>query len=237
MPHSYEVSLAGVRFPLLPTSTLTTNAEAAKTAATRICRRTGKYSPSIRNSLKPGGFRYFTPARWPFCWAIALAKAEGNPLYFLPFFLTAPRATRFCNFSYARKRSISSPPLAALRARRFSCTMSNNCLNSNDERRERTATSSSVTRSGTRRENAFFFRIAIRATNIACFRQTAALFFVLRRLKHEECRNGAGSGRRADWPKKRKPNAREATTRLPLQPMEEARGWASSGVGGRRDEG
>ena len=39
MPHSYGVSLAGVRFPLLPTSTLTTNAEAAKRMATRICRR------------------------------------------------------------------------------------------------------------------------------------------------------------------------------------------------------
>src|SRR4029453_5975642 len=47
----------------------------------------------------PQGLVYFTPARWPFCWAIALAKAEGKPLYFLPFFLTAPRATRFCNFS------------------------------------------------------------------------------------------------------------------------------------------
>src|ERR1043166_8699574 len=55
--------------------------------------------------------------------------------------------------------------------------MSNNCLNSNEERLERTATSSSVTRSGTRRENAFFFRIAIRAENIACFSQTAAVFF------------------------------------------------------------
>src|SRR5262245_1957579 len=55
--------------------------------------------------------------------------------------------------------------------------MSNNCLNSNEERLERTATSSSVTRSGTRRENAFFFRIAIRAKSIACFSQTAAVFF------------------------------------------------------------
>src|ERR1700757_897968 len=176
MHHSYGVSLAGVRFPLLPTSTLTTNAEAAKRAATRICRRTGKYSPSIRNSLEPVRFRYFTPARWPFCCAIALAKAEGKLLYFFLVFLTAPRATRFCNFSYARKRSISSPPLAAFRARRFSCTMSNNCLNSNDERRERTATSSSVTRSGTRRENAFFFRIAIRVETIARFQETAAVF-------------------------------------------------------------
>src|SRR5438552_10103179 len=86
------------------------------------------------------------PARWPFDGAMALASAEGNPLYFLPFFLTAPRATRFCSFSYARSRSISSPPLAALRARRFSCTMSNSCLNSKDERRERTATNSSVTK-------------------------------------------------------------------------------------------
>src|SRR5437762_12610948 len=39
--------------------------------------------------------------------------------------------------------------------------MSKSCLNSNEERRERTATNSSVTKSGTRRENAFFFRIAI----------------------------------------------------------------------------
>jgi hypothetical protein len=38
-------------------------------------------------------------ARWPFCGAIACASAEGRPLYFLPFFLTAPRATRFCSFS------------------------------------------------------------------------------------------------------------------------------------------
>src|SRR6202049_4614500 len=94
---------------------------------------------------------------------MAAANAEGSPLYFLPFFLTAPRATRFCNFSYARSRSISSPPLAAFRARRFSCTMSKSCLNSNDARRESKATNSSVTRSGTRRENAFFLRIAIRS--------------------------------------------------------------------------
>src|SRR5213075_1799943 len=116
-------------------------------------------SPKI--SLATVGFAYLTPARWPLCGAIALAKAEGRPLYFLPFFLTAPRATRFCSFSYARRRSISSPPLAAFRARRFSCTISKSCLNSKDARRERTATSSSVTRSGTRRENAFFLRIAI----------------------------------------------------------------------------
>src|SRR5689334_7385971 len=61
--------------------------------------------------------------------------------------------------------------------------MSNNCLNSNEERLERTATSSSVTRSGTRRENAFFFRIAIRATNISCFSQTAAVFLRIRAEK------------------------------------------------------
>src|ERR1700681_3981733 len=97
----------------------------------------------------------------PFCGAIAAARAAGSPLYFLPVFLTAPRATRFCSFSYARRRSISSPPLAAFRARRFSCTISKSCLHSNDARRESTATNSSVTRSGTRRENAFFLRIAI----------------------------------------------------------------------------
>src|SRR5437667_2672652 len=38
-------------------------------------------------------------ARCPFWGAIACASAEGRPLYFLPFFLTAPRATRFCSFS------------------------------------------------------------------------------------------------------------------------------------------
>jgi len=35
----------------------------------------------------------------PFCGAIAAARAAGRPLYFLPVFLTAPRATRFCSFS------------------------------------------------------------------------------------------------------------------------------------------
>src|SRR5947208_1405090 len=112
-------------------------------------------------SLLPESYLTAVTGIWPFCGAIALARAEGKPLYFLPFFLTAPRATRFCNFSYARRRSISSPPLAAFRARRFSCTISKSCLNSKDARRESTATSSSVTRSGTRRENAFFLRIAI----------------------------------------------------------------------------
>src|SRR5213083_888708 len=107
---------------------------------------------------------------------MALARAAGSPLYFLPFFLTAPRATRFCNFSYARKRSISSPPLAAFRARRFSCTISKSCLNSNDARRESTATNSSVTRSGTRRENAFFLRIAISQKSYHILPSSAADF-------------------------------------------------------------
>src|SRR5204863_8719959 len=55
---------------------------------------------------------------------------------------------------------------------------SKSCLNSKEERRERTATSSSVTRSGTRRENAFFFRIAIRVKKIARFYKTAVVFCV-----------------------------------------------------------
>src|SRR5213075_2577588 len=136
-------------------------------------------SPKI--SLATVGFAYLTPARWPLCGAIALAKAEGRPLYFLPFFLTAPRATRFCSFSYARRRNISSPPLAAFRARRFSCTISKSCLNSNDARRESTATSSSVTRSGTRRENAFFLRIAIGPKH-SMFSQNCSTF-----LSRTEC--------------------------------------------------
>ena len=53
--------------------------------------------------------------------------------------------------------SISSPLLAALRALSFSCTISKSCLNSKELFRERTLTSSSVTRSGRRRENAVFF--------------------------------------------------------------------------------
>src|SRR6266516_3713644 len=48
--HSYGRSLARVRFPRLPTNTLTSRAETANSIATRICRRTGKYSRSIRES-------------------------------------------------------------------------------------------------------------------------------------------------------------------------------------------
>src|ERR1043166_8938184 len=130
----------------------------------------------------------------PFCGAMAAARAAGSPLYFLPVFLTAPRATRFCSFSYARRRSISSPPLAAFRARRFSCTISKSCLNSNEERLERTATSSSVTRSGTRRENAFLLRIAIRAQQKNFFQKLKYFFFVFVR-KTKAGREGHTAGR------------------------------------------
>src|SRR5207302_10276980 len=99
------VSFARVRRPVLPTRILTIRAEAANPMATMICRRTGRYSRIIAGSdvvLEP--LRYFTtaslgPGIWPFGGAIALARAEGNPLYFLPVFFTAPRATRFCSFS------------------------------------------------------------------------------------------------------------------------------------------
>src|SRR5437588_9780435 len=78
------------------------------------------------------------------------------PLYFfvipLTVRLTTPWLTRIWSFSYARKRSISSPPLAAFRSRRLSRMMSNNGLNSNEAREERTATNSSVMLSGIRRE-------------------------------------------------------------------------------------
>jgi hypothetical protein len=49
--------------------------------------------------LRPNNYLTAVAGMWPFCGAIALASAEGKPLYFLPFFLTAPRATRFCSFS------------------------------------------------------------------------------------------------------------------------------------------
>src|SRR5204862_4049173 len=57
-----------------------------------------------------------------------------------------------CSFSYTRKRSISSPPLAAFRSRRLSRMLSNKGLNSNEALDESTATNSSVTLSGIRRE-------------------------------------------------------------------------------------
>src|SRR5882724_8212031 len=97
------MSFARVRLPVLPTRMLTPSAEAAKIIATMICKRTGRYSRSIGGTSETQeGYQplaYLTPAKWPFGGAIALANAEGKPLYFLPFFLTAPRATRFCNFS------------------------------------------------------------------------------------------------------------------------------------------
>src|SRR5437763_17193880 len=56
------------------------------------------------------------------------------------------------SFSQTRNRSISSPPLAAFRSRRLSRMISNNGLNSKEALDESTATNSSVTLSGIRRE-------------------------------------------------------------------------------------
>ena len=61
--------------------------------------RDGVHPISELPSLLPENYLIAATGMWPFCGAIALARAEGKPLYFLPFFLTAPRATRFCNFS------------------------------------------------------------------------------------------------------------------------------------------
>src|SRR5438105_6005249 len=65
--------------------------------------------------------------------------------------LTAPWFTRPCSFSYARKRSISSPPLAAFRSRKLRSIVSNKGLNSKEAFDESTAISSSVMQSGARR--------------------------------------------------------------------------------------
>src|SRR6266487_1511317 len=92
MPHSYGVSLAGVRFPVLPTSTLTTNAEVAKRMATRICRRTGKYSLSIRNSLEPAGFRLFYTSKMAILLGNRVGQSRRQPLVFLAVLLD--RASR-----------------------------------------------------------------------------------------------------------------------------------------------
>jgi len=67
------------------------------------------------------------------------------PLYSLPIFSTRPRVTRFCNFSYARNRSISSPPLTALRNFKFANTRSNKSLKPKIFFSARTFTNSSVT--------------------------------------------------------------------------------------------
>src|ERR1044071_7346001 len=83
MPHSYGVSLAGVRFPLLPTSTLTTSAEAAKRTATRICRRTGKYSPSIRNSLEPAEVQLLYASKMAILLGDCAGQSRGQPLVLL----------------------------------------------------------------------------------------------------------------------------------------------------------
>ena len=97
----------------------------------------------------------------PFCGAIAAASAAGRPLYFFPVFFTAlePR-------DFAASHKPASEAFLRHRWPHFAHEdfrdQSKSCLNSNDARRESTATNSSVTRSGTRRENAFFLRIAIR---------------------------------------------------------------------------
>src|SRR5438552_2946590 len=92
MPHSYGVSLAGVRFPLLPTKILTTNAEAAKRMATRICRRTGKYSPSIRNSLESGRVPLFYTSKMAILLGNCAGQSRRQPFVFLAVLLDrAPR--------------------------------------------------------------------------------------------------------------------------------------------------
>src|SRR5205807_2486718 len=79
----------------------------------------------------------------------------ATPLYFfvipVTVRLTAPWLTRPCSFSYARKRSISSPPLAAFRSRKLRSIVSNKGLNSKEAFDESTAISSSVMQSGARR--------------------------------------------------------------------------------------
>src|SRR5207253_5849538 len=95
-------------------------------------------------------------SRKTFISPLTLTIRDATPLYFLmapvTVRVTAPRLTRLCNFSYVRKRSISSPPLAAFRSRRLRKMTSNRPLNSNEALEERTATSSSVMLSGARRE-------------------------------------------------------------------------------------
>src|SRR4029077_4661449 len=81
---------------------------------------------------------------------------DPTPLYFLmtpvTVLVTAPWLTRLCSFSYVRRRSISSPPLAAFRSRRLRKITSKRPLNSKEALEESTATSSSVMLSGARRE-------------------------------------------------------------------------------------
>src|SRR5205823_10545073 len=95
-------------------------------------------------------------ARKTFISALTVTIRDATPLYFLmapvTVRVTAPWLTRLCNFSYVRKRSISSPPLAAFRSRRLRKMTSNRPLNSNEALEESTATSSSVMLSGARRE-------------------------------------------------------------------------------------
>src|SRR5207253_2249926 len=95
-------------------------------------------------------------SRKTFISPLTLTIRDATPLYFLmapvTVRVTAPWLTRLCNFSYVRKRSISSPPLAEFRSRRLRKITSNRPLNSKEALEESTATSSSVMLSGARRE-------------------------------------------------------------------------------------
>src|SRR5438067_5434692 len=99
--------------------------------------------------------RRLQAARIAFISARSTTIRVATPLYFfvvpVTVRLTAPWFTRPCSFSYARKRSISSPPLAAFRSRRLRSIISNKGLNSKEAFDESTATSSSVMLSGIRR--------------------------------------------------------------------------------------
>src|SRR5437764_10269352 len=99
--------------------------------------------------------RRLQAARIAFISARSTTIRVATPLYFfvvpVTVRLTAPWFTRPCSFSYARKRSISSPPLAAFRSRKLRSIVSNKGLNSKEAFDESTAISSSVMLSGARR--------------------------------------------------------------------------------------
>src|SRR5438067_9311723 len=99
--------------------------------------------------------RRLQAARIAFISARSTTIRVATPLYFfvvpVTVRLTAPWFTRPCSFSYARKRSISSPPLAAFRSRKLRSIVSNKGLNSKEAFDESTAISSSGMLSGPRR--------------------------------------------------------------------------------------
>src|SRR5438270_4725906 len=99
--------------------------------------------------------RRLRAARIAFISARSTTIRVATPLYFfvvpVTVRLTPPWFTRPCSFSYARKLSISSPPLAAFRSRKLRSIVSSKGLNSKEAFDESTAISSSVMQSGARR--------------------------------------------------------------------------------------